>query len=61
MSSLTHTRWQCRTALFAAAAKGFEESVVMLLDAKANPNIYNPKVSLRIGKGGVLSGVAASG
>ncbi len=50
-------RWQCRTALFAAAAKGSDETVEVLLAAKANPNLYNPKVrSLSRGGGGVEGG-----
>ncbi len=39
---------QSRTALFAAAAKGSEEAVAVLLAAKANPNLCNAKVNLSV-------------
>jgi hypothetical protein len=43
---------QSRTALFAAAAKGFEKTVAVLLAAKANPNLCNAKVRSRVGRKG---------
>ncbi len=45
--SLARAHGQCRTALFAAAARGSDKTVVVLLAAKADPNLCNPKVRLR--------------
>jgi hypothetical protein len=39
---------QSRTALVAAAVKGSEKTVAVLLAAKANPNLCNAKVGSRM-------------